>query len=67
MSDNERCDVPRVTLGFLRSQEENRRFLVKCQKNPEENQSSNLEEARECDGEGEWHGVWKSQRDGAAE
>jgi len=42
MSDNGSWDVPRVTLGFLRSQEENRQFLVKCRKNQEENQSSNL-------------------------
>jgi hypothetical protein len=42
MSDNGAGDVPRVTLGFLRSQEENRRFLVECLKNPHRNQSSNL-------------------------
>ena len=42
MSDNGVWDVPRVTLGFLMSQEENRLFLVKCLKNPQRNQSSNL-------------------------
>jgi hypothetical protein len=36
-----------VTLGFLRSQEENRRFLVKYPEKPEENQSSNLYAAPE--------------------
>lgn len=46
MSDNGSKDVPRVTPGFLMSQEKNLRFLVECQKNPEENQSSNLEESR---------------------
>ena len=47
MSDNEAGDVPRVTLGFLMSQEENRQFLVKYREKPEENQSSNLYSAPE--------------------
>jgi hypothetical protein len=42
MSDNGSCDVPRVALGLLLSQEENRRFLVECRKKPERNQGSNL-------------------------
>lgn len=61
MSDNGAGDVPRVTLGFLKSQEENRQFLVKCPKNPEKNQSSNLWRERENDGRREGkHELWTS-------
>ena len=68
MSDNESRDVPRVALGLLLSQEENRQFLVECRKNPERNQSSNLEEAGQCDAakEEKFDGIWTFRRVGVA-